>query len=112
MPTLLPRLNVTVTREQHALLLELASLDPDTPSAASFIRELIDQVTPLLRVTVPMMRAAKEAQGEAQEQLREPLRLFLAEMKQKDLLDLPPAMAERTAAKRGPHRTARGRRQP
>ncbi len=89
MPTLLPRLNVTVTREQHALLLELASLDPDTPSAAAFIRALIDQVTPLLRATVPMMRAAKEAQGEAREQLRGPLAEFMTTMQQLDLLDAP-----------------------
>lgn len=89
MPTQLPRLNVTVTREQHALLLELASLDPDTPSAASFIRQLIDQVTPLLRSTVPLMRAAAEAQGSAREQLREPLAQFLGEMAQMDLLDAP-----------------------
>jgi hypothetical protein len=89
MPTLLPRLNVTVTREQHALLLELASLDPDTPSAAAFIRQLIDQVTPLLRTTVPMMREAQKAHGGAREQLREPLRDFMAVMAQMDLLDAP-----------------------
>ncbi len=69
MPTLLPRLNVTVTREQHALLLELASLDPETSSAASFIRQLIDQVTPLLRVTVPAMRAAKDAHSDARAEI-------------------------------------------
>ena len=91
MPTQLPRLNVTVTREQHALLLELASLDPDTPSAAGFIRELLDQVTPLLRATVPMMRAAKEAHGGAREALREPLRDFMQAMDQMDLLDAPAA---------------------
>lgn len=77
MPTLLPRLNVTVTREQHALLLELASLDPDTPSAAAFIRQLIDQVTPLLRVTVPAMRRAAEEQLGAANSLHMPLRAAL-----------------------------------
>lgn len=89
MPTHLPRLNVTVTREQHALLLELASLDPSTPSAAGFLRELLDHVTPHLRATVPLMRAAKDAQGGAREQLREPLRALLTELGQLDLLDAP-----------------------
>lgn len=91
MPTQLPRVNVTVTVEQHALLLELASLDPDTPSASGFLRQLLDEVTPLLRATVPMMRAAKNAQGEAQETLREPLRAFMTQMQQMDLLDAPAA---------------------
>ncbi len=91
MPTQLPRLNVTVTREQHALLLELASLDPDTRSAAGFIRDLLDQVTPLLRATVAAMLAAKQAHGGAREQLREPLGELLRAMDQMDLLDAPAA---------------------
>jgi hypothetical protein len=111
MPTQLPRLNVTVTREQHALLLELASLDPDTPSAASFIRQLLDQATPLLRTTVPLMRAAKEAHGGAKETMREELRRFMAEMQQMDLLD-PPAGSGAPAPQRSEERRAstRGRR--
>jgi hypothetical protein len=86
MPTQLPRVNVTVTEEQHALLLELASLDPET-SASGYLRQLLDQVTPLLRVTVPMMRAAKEAHGDARQQLQQPLADFMAAIEQLDLLD-------------------------
>jgi len=85
-----PRVNVVVTEEQHALLLELAALDPATRSASAFLRHLLDQVTPLLRKTVPMMRAAAEETALARGQLREPLREFLREMHQLDLLDAPP----------------------
>jgi hypothetical protein len=82
-----PRVNIVVTEEQHALLLEFARLDPDTRSASSFLRSLLDEVTPLLRKTVPMMRAAAEELDSSREKLREPLRDFLTEMDQLDLLD-------------------------
>ena len=58
LPTRLPRLNVTVTEEQHALLLELAKLTGG--SGAGFIRQMLDQATPLLRATVPALRLAAE----------------------------------------------------
>jgi hypothetical protein len=45
-------------------------------------------VTPILRATVPAMRAAKEAHGEARQQLREPLAELLVLMQQLDLLDV------------------------
>jgi hypothetical protein len=91
MPTPLPRVNVTVTQEQHALLLELASLDPDTPSASGFLRQLLDRVTPLLRTTVPMMRAARQAHGEARQQLKGDVAEFLGTLQQLDLLEDAPA---------------------
>jgi hypothetical protein len=91
MPTRSPsRVNVVVSKEQHALLLELASLDQKM-SASRFLRELLDQVTPLLRTTVPMMRAAKEAHGEARQRLKDDLRGFITEIDQMDLLDAPAA---------------------
>ena len=109
MPTLLPRVNVTVTEEQHALLLELASLDPDTPSASGFLRQMLDRVTPLLRQTVPMMRAAKNAHGEARGELREALQSFFAEIQQLELLDeAPHAPPARSVSEDG--RSARRRR--
>lgn len=86
MPTRHPRVNVVVTEEQHALLSELARLDP-TRSASGFVRELLDQVTPLLRKTVPLMRAAAEELDTGREQLRGALSEFLSEMQQLDLLD-------------------------
>lgn len=61
LPTKLPRLNVTVTPEQHALLLELAELNGR--SAASYLRDMVDRITPTLRAVVPMMReAARETE--------------------------------------------------
>jgi hypothetical protein len=85
-----PRVNVVVTEEQHALLLELARLDPSVRSASAFLRTILDQVTPLLRKTVPLMRAASEELDANREALREPLREFLREMQQHDLLDVAP----------------------
>lgn len=54
MPTLLPRLQVTMTVEQHKLLAELASLCGK--SSAGFLRQMIDAATPLLRYTVDEAR--------------------------------------------------------
>ena len=61
MPSKLPRINVTVSREQHALLLELAKLQGG--SASAFLRSMLDKATPLLRTVVPLLRrAAREHQ--------------------------------------------------
>ena len=76
MPSKLPRVNVTVTEEQHALLLELAQLQGG--SAAGFLRQQLDASTPLLRAAVPLLRrAAQETEltrKEAAKLLQEPLR--------------------------------------
>ncbi len=99
MPTQLPRVSVVVTQEQHALLSELASLDPDTRSIGAFLRQLVDEVTPLLRVQVPAMRAAMQEADTAREGLREPLQAFLAHVEQMDLLEpRPTARAARSDA--------------
>ena len=86
-----PRINVAVTDEQHALLLELAKLQGG--SAAGFLRQQLDASTPLLRAAVPLLRqAAQETELTRQEAaalLQEPLRM-LREMgldEQMDLLD-------------------------
>jgi hypothetical protein len=102
-----PRVNVVVTEEQQALLLELARLDPDTRSASGFLRQLLDEVTPLLRKTVPMMRAAAEELDSSREGLRGPLRDFLREVEQMDLLETSSAGANRTERSEG-GRTRRG----
>lgn len=83
------RVNVTVTDEQHALLLELARIDPDTRSAAAFLRALLDRATPLLRKTVPLMRAAAEELDTNREELRGAVSQFLVELQQHDLLEPP-----------------------
>jgi len=90
MPTKLPRLNVTITSEQHGLLLELAKLNGG--SAAGYLRQMLDAATPLLRETVPLLRAASEEMELTREQvsqLLQPLRdLNLREAAdQLDLLD-------------------------
>jgi hypothetical protein len=105
------RVNIVVTAEQAALLKDLASLDPTTRSPAGFVRQLVDQVTPLLRKTVPLMRAASEELATNREALRVPLREFLDEMDQLDLLDeTPPHGAPRPERRsREDGRTARRR---
>ena len=102
-----PRINVVVTEEQRALLFELARLDPSVRSASSFLRKMLDEVTPLLRKTVPVMRAAAEELDHNREQLRGPLREFLREMEQMDLLDAAPGAArtERSEGGRTKRRT-------
>ena len=57
MPTRLPRLNVTVSDEQHALLLRLGALQGR--SAASYLRELLDASTPFLVALLPTLEAAQ-----------------------------------------------------
>ena len=100
-----PRVNVVVTDEQHALLLELAQLDPDTRSASAFLRHMLDEVTPLLRKTVPMMRAAAQELDSSREGLRAPLREFVRTVQQMDLLDAPDGAPARSVSEDG--RTAR-----
>jgi hypothetical protein len=56
-----PRLNVTVTPEQHAMLLELGALQER--SAASFLREMLDTATPMLAALLPVYRAAAAQQA-------------------------------------------------
>lgn len=96
-----PRVNVVVSQEQHELLLELASLDPSVRSASAFVRQMLDEVTPLLRTTVPMMRAAAQNMDKSREQLREPLRNFIVAMEQMDLLDDAAPGAARTERSEG-----------
>lgn len=88
MPTKFPRVNVTVSEEQHALLLELAQLQGG--SAAGFLRQQLDAVTPLLREAVPLLRrAAQETEGtrnEVRELLQGPLKV-IREMGLREQLD-------------------------
>jgi len=90
MPAKNPRLNVTVTPEQHALLLELAELNGG--SAAGYLRQMLDQATPLLRATVPALRTASEEMNSTQEQAQRALHelgeaIRLTGLIQPDLVD-------------------------
>jgi hypothetical protein len=92
--------NVVVTEEQHALLLELARLDPSVRSASAFLREMLDRATPLLRKTVPLMRAAAEELDSNREELRSLLGEFTRHLAETDLLDVAPG-APRTERSEG-----------
>lgn len=105
MPTQLPRVNVTVTEEQHALLLEMAKLDRGR-SASGFLREMLDQVTPLLRSSVALMRAAAQEQDIAREELAGMMAGMQALMDQ-SALPLPPAPPSGRKRSDGGARTAR-----
>lgn len=121
MRTWSPRVNVTVTEEQHALLLELAELTE--LSAAGFLRQMLDAATPLLRKTVPALRASSEEMEEQQDAIREIFAHLMEEFRdtgiidQLDLLDelqdaraLPTSRTERSEGGRGKRpRTASNR---
>jgi len=66
MATKLPRLNITLSDEQHALLMELGRLQGR--SAASYLREMVDTAQPMLEALLGVYRqveAAQEAQPQA-----------------------------------------------
>lgn len=113
MPTKLPRVNVTVTEEQHSLLSEMASLNGG--SAAGFVRQLLDQVTPILRAVVPAMRTASEEMNAAQTSLNS---ILLAardaglNLDQLDLLDPPSEAVQRTERSEGGHSLSGNRKPP
>lgn len=83
-----PRVNVTVTEEQHQLLLEIARLQGG--SASGILRQHLDAATPLLRAALPMLRrAAEEAEisrAEAAELLSVPLQAMADAVAQADLI--------------------------
>lgn len=112
MPTKLPRLNVTVTEEQHALLLELAKLNGG--SAASYMRQMLDAATPLLRATVPALRMAAEEMDATREDAEQQIGAILTALRgagvnlQPDLLDEASTPAAAPAAQRS-ERSERGR---
>lgn len=58
MPSPNPRINVVVSHEQRELLADLSALQGR--SAASFLRELLDTATPLLRAMLPVLRASQD----------------------------------------------------
>lgn len=102
MPSKQPRLNLTITEEQRALLFELAELEGG--SAAGFVRKLVDQVTPLLRASVPLLRTAAREHQITVEQGRERIKEALEELAQSgllDQLDFDSIMADRRAVTAG-----------
>ena len=70
---------------------------------------MLDQVTPLLRSTVPLLKAASEELDNSRKQLHEPLRDFMKEMGNLGLLDDAPGGA-RTERSEGARAKRVGRR--
>lgn len=90
MATKLPRLNVAMTAEQHALLLELGKLQGR--SGASFLREMLDAATPMLEASLPIWRAIADEAAAQPERLRALIEQAVADVKgnvaQLDMLEL------------------------
>lgn len=76
MPAKSPRLNVTVTPRQHAVLLELGALQGR--SAASFLREMLDGAMPMLDALLPIYRAAALQEAMQPEALQKAIRDAIA----------------------------------
>jgi hypothetical protein len=97
MPTKSPRLNVTVTEQQHALLVELGALQGR--SAASYLREMLDVSTPMLVALLPVYRAAAKQEAMQPEALQLAIKDALAGVEaQRDQLDLLSLIAGTTPA--------------
>ena len=112
MPSRLPRVNVTVSEEQHGLLQELAKLQGG--SAAGYLRQMLDQATPLLRAIVPALRMAAEEMDTKKADATMQLNELLSAMQtagvnpQLGLLDEPSSTSALSGAERS-DREERGR---
>lgn len=113
MPTKNPRLSVVVTEDQHAILTRLSALQDR--SAASFVREIIDTATPLLRVLLATVEAQHETLAAVPEQFAKAVAQTLSGMlaDDPDQLDLVAHIAslvgsdeEREGGIGCPHRSA------
>jgi hypothetical protein len=112
MPTVLPRLNVTMTQEQHQLLLQLSSLSGT--SGAGFLKRMLDEATPMLRALVPVLDGIDADDPETEEILDHVFSEFMADWRelgyfdQLDLLDYEPPTGAVRSANRS-ERSERGR---
>lgn len=107
MPTKLPRLNVTVTPEQHSLLLELAELNGG--SASGYLRQMLDTATPLLRAAVPALRMASQEMDAKRDEVQTALASMLAELERSGFLTQGDLLGQLdAAAAHGAARTERG----
>lgn len=74
----LPRLCVSITSEQHSLLLKLAALEGR--SAASYLRQMLDVATPMLEATLPVLEAAAKQAAMQPHALAEAIKNALLEV--------------------------------
>ena len=87
MPAKSPRLNVTISDHQHAVLLEIGKLQGR--SAASYLREMVDASMPMLEAMLPVFRAAAMQEAMRPEALQTAIRSALAGIEdRRDQLDL------------------------
>lgn len=98
-PTKLPRLNVTITEHQAELLRELGELQGK--SSASYLRDMLDQATPMLETILPVWRAAAAKVAmqpqELQRAIRDALETVDAQKAQLSLLEHVAAVQPRLA---------------
>lgn len=73
-----PRINVTVTPDQHRLLLALGELEGR--SASSYLRQLLDQAQPVFEALLPVYLQAAQQAAETPEKLRQAIAAALAEI--------------------------------
>lgn len=85
MPSSKPRIGVTVSEEQHALLADLGKMQGR--SISSYLLEMLDAATPLLRSLVPAMREASQELEAKDEELRGHIGSILGQLKAMGLAD-------------------------
>lgn len=81
MPTLNPRVNVTLSPSLHQLVSDLAH--SQRVSKATVLRELLEASEPMLAQAVAMMRAAQELQDEAKGKFAADMKASLASVERK-----------------------------
>ncbi len=107
MPTALPRVSVTISDEQFAILSRMAKLQ--RRPASSFIRELLDAAMPALRAMLPVLEAREKTLAEQPEALQraaqelldafgglDPNQLSLLDITDSDMADLAAASSRVT----------------
>ena len=108
MPTRRPRVNVTITEEQHALLTELAELQGR--SSASYLKEMLDAATPLLRDLVPALRLASREMASKRDEVEGAMAPVMERFRALGMsaqLDLDEVLAAAAANAPGAQRTER-----
>ncbi len=73
MPTLKPRITITLTEHHHQILSGLANLQK--VSMSSIVVDLVDSATPVLERVLQLMTAAAKAPQEALEELSRSMQL-------------------------------------
>lgn len=73
-----PRIGVTVSKEQHELLMKLGALQGR--SASSYLREMLDSAMPMLEAMLPVFEAAAQQVAMQPQALAQAIKDALAEV--------------------------------